>query len=268
MKNKQAILTLSFDDCYKDTLKNTLPILSEHKLVATYNAIVGLLGKKEKNLELASFTDLKQAQSQGMEIASHSTNHLPLAKSNKIKKYLKSFLQVSNKKEYLLKAGFNILNSPRQINIQSLARLYKKEVVDSKKNLVDKGFKINSFVYPYGEYDKKVRELVKKHYLSARSTNRGLNDLSETNLYELKICMWNKWTSLTEANKWVDKAIREKKWLIEVFHLVSDENKTDYEYFTSVINLKNHLKYIASKKIRIVTQEKGIEYAAKSNQKK
>ena len=260
-KNKsKEILTLSFDDSYQKTVKNTLPLLNQYQMVASFNVIVNLIGKEFEGLKLASYADLKKAASQEIEIASHSLTHTDLVKRGRIRKFLKSFPQQHHRIKLIkenLKSAFKQKKKKRcQIN-QSLL---EEEIIKSKTILTKKGFDIASFVYPSGAYNKKIKDFVGNYYSSARSLDTGLNDYQIKDFYALKAFTWYKWTTPSVANRWVDKAIKKKAWLIEVFHFVADKNKTDYKHFTSVADFEEHLKYIKSRNIWVATQKEVVKY--------
>lgn len=258
---RKAILTISFDDSYKDTLKYTLPLLKKYKLRATYNIIAGLIGKKYNNLDIASQKDIENAFKAEMEIASHSLTHNQLVYENKICKFLRSFPQKHNKLRYVLKGFLYTITHNHKINQLSQDKtLIKKEIVDSQKILKDFDADIQSFVYPGGNYDDNLKKLVSIHYSSARTTDAGLNTFEKKNLYSLKTIMWNRWTTVRRMNQYINRAIKENKWLIETFHLVGNKNESNYEYFTSVFDFENHLKYIKQSKIVVAPQKAIAKY--------
>lgn len=267
-KNKtQGALTLSFDDGYKETFENILPLLDKYKLVASFNVIAGLLGEKFLGLKLASYPDLKKATRQGMEITSHSLTHADLVGGNKIRKFLRSLPQKEQKIKFVTETLKTIINQKREMGKKIDKSLWEREIIKSKNALIKKGFEVSSFVYPGGTYNKKIKDLVSNYYLSARSSDAGLNKITPKNLFNLKTFTWYKWTTPDIANKWVDKAIKEKAWLIGVLHLVAKKNKIDYKYFTSVSDFEKHLKYIESKNIWVATQAEVVKYIKENSPK-
>jgi len=234
-------------------------LIKKYKLNASFNVLTGLVNKKLEGLKLANWNDLRKASKQGMEICSHSITHTNLADNNKLQKFIRSFPYRHNKMRFIfegIKDTFGL-----QKSIQTSKVLIEKEVVQSKALLNQKGFQISSFVYPKGCYNHRLKLLVKKSYSSARSTDAGLNNLSHLNLYALKIFLWDRWTKISTANQWVDKAIRQKLWLIETFHFVSKTSPSSYKYFTSINDFESHLKYIKTKNIRVMTQGDAIKYS-------
>src|SRR3989338_3290937 len=261
-KNKiKAIVTLSFDDCYQDTLVNVLPLLKKYKLKASFNVAVGLINKKLDGLKLADWADLHQANKFGAEICSHSITHTSLVDNNKLQKFIRSFPYRHNKLRFIFE-GIKDTFSPQKMGHLSNV-LVENEVGQSKDLLDQRGFQVSSFVYPNGYYNHKLKLLVKKYYSSARSTDAGFNNLSHLNLYALKIFPWDRWTKIATANQWVNKAIKQKLWLIESFHLVAAANKNNYRYFTSTEDFEKHLQYLQTKNIPVVPQNEVIEFLKK-----
>ena len=148
---KQIIIT--FDDGYKDIFINALPILKKYNFKATCFFVTNLIGQennwdiKKKNFlrkEIMSANDINHWISSGMNIGSHSHNHLDLTK-------------ISEQ---------NLLN----------------ELEYSKKILEDKFSNIsNIFCYPYGKVNQNVYALTKKIYNKAVTTNRSRYDLYKHN---------------------------------------------------------------------------------------
>jgi hypothetical protein len=72
--------------------------------------------------------------------------------------------------------------------------------------------------YPWGEYNKQVLQLAKKSFLAARTTDPGYNSLNILQRYTLKTKSFEQQTSLETANSWIDFAIQNDLWLIEMIH--------------------------------------------------
>lgn len=255
MKPK-PIITLSFDDCYQRTLNNTLPVLVKYQMKGTYNFIAGLAGKKFEGFKLASWGEIKKAEKIGMEIGSHSLTHDQLITKRNLAKYLKSFLY----KQDLIKHVVFSLQNTRPLNRLSTIKTATGEIARSQQYFQKHGIKVDSFVYPYGLYDNEIKEIVKNYYSSARGTDWGLNNINSYDAYALKIFIWDKWTRIETANKWVENAIKEKAWLIEVFHLIAEDNGANYEYFTTISDFQTHLEFIKNRKIWVASQKEVIKY--------
>jgi len=56
--------------------------------------------------------------------------------------------------------------------------------------------------------------------------------------------MWNRYTTVREANSWVDFAMEKSAWLIEAYHLVGMRNSGLYS--TLLGDFEEHLDYVHS----------------------
>ena len=137
-------IVLTFDDGYADNYKEMLPILEERGMTAVVYVITNELGKKN----YLKLDELKDMQRRGLEIGSHTSDHLPLTTLDK--------------------------------DIQ------RRQVRESKIFLEWSGLDtIYSFSYPNGAFDSDIEDILREeNYLTAVTGEAGLNDLS-TNPYEL-----------------------------------------------------------------------------------
>lgn len=114
-------IVFTFDDGYKDVFDYAIPILQKYGYTGTFAIATSLLGRPG----YAVWNDVVAAQNMGMEIVSHTENHLDLTNP-----------------------------------IYSDADLYR-EIFDSKALLEQKlGIPVDFFVYPYGQSNQKVVDLV------------------------------------------------------------------------------------------------------------
>jgi len=136
-------IVFTFDDGYKDVFENAIPILKKYGYSGSFAVATELLGRPG----YAVWDDVIAADQIGMEILSHSENHLDL--SNPIY------------------ADYDL----------------EREISDSKKVLEQKlGRPVDFFVYPYGKYNPKTLELIKEAgYKMAFTTAYG-QDLSASSL--------------------------------------------------------------------------------------
>lgn len=130
------------------------------------------------------------------------------------------------------------------------------EIYGSKQSLYALGVKsVNTFAYPYGDYSDATDELVRKAgYAGARVSNRGSN-AKNTNAYRLKAQSVEADTSLKQIRQWIDQSIRDKTWLILLFHGI-DESVTQYSIVPS--NFEKIVKYLVHEKVSVVTVEQGL----------
>jgi len=130
------------------------------------------------------------------------------------------------------------------------------QIIGSRADLLKLGVKkVETFAYPYGSQNELVVEAVKKAgFLGARAFDLGLND-RVTDKYLLKhwgVLGHNSWP---EIKAQIDLAIREKKWLIFVFHRIDEDNNS--------INVRHEIlqqivDYLKAQKILVVTTAEGL----------
>jgi peptidoglycan/xylan/chitin deacetylase (PgdA/CDA1 family) len=144
-KLKEKSIILTFDDAFKNFIEYALPVLEKFKLPAYVFVPAGLVGTYNKwdfekinvKLPLMDWKDLELIQKKGIKIGSHALTHPFLTKINETEA--------------------------------------KKEIEFSKKILEDKlGIEIDTFCYPYGDYNEKIVQIVKESgYKYAFTTKEG-----------------------------------------------------------------------------------------------
>lgn len=137
-------IVLTFDDGYKDNYTTMLPILEAHEMTAVVYVITNELGKKN----YMSLDELKDMQRRGIEIGSHTADHLPLTSMTAVEQL------------------YQIQASKRFLEWSGLATIY-------------------SLSYPNGAFTDELTEILRREqYLTAVTGEAGLNTLT-TNPYEL-----------------------------------------------------------------------------------
>ena len=138
---------ITFDDGFVDVMENALPVLKSHGVVAIQFLVSSLIGKtnewqqKEGDVEekLMDDSQVRDWLAASQEIGAHSRTHPRLSH----------------------------LTTPEA----------REEIVSSKKFLEDRfGRPIHHFCYPYGDYNRQVRDLVEEAgYLTACTTQPGVH---------------------------------------------------------------------------------------------
>ena len=136
------------------------------------------------------------------------------------------------------------------------ATTLNNEVATSKSDLLGIGVNtVNTFVYPYGDYNANVIQSVKDSgYTGARSVDRGYNDRA-ADKYTLKIQQVDVTTTPAQIQTWIDKAITDKTWLILMYHQI-DTNGT--ELSNTPANFQSALNYITTHAVTPVTLRQGV----------
>ena len=137
-------IVLTFDDGYADNYKTMLPILEAHSMTAVVYVITNELGKKN----YLTLDELKDMQRRGIEIGSHTADHLDLTS----------------------------LDTHTQ----------RRQLRESKIFLEWSGLQtIYSLSYPNGSFNSELEKILREeNYLTAVTGEAGLNTL-DTNPYEL-----------------------------------------------------------------------------------
>jgi peptidoglycan/xylan/chitin deacetylase (PgdA/CDA1 family) len=141
---KKTVL-LTFDDGYKDFIKNAFPLLIEYKISAIVFIVTGLVGKVNewdikkgsKSIELLDLNELKELEEKEIMLGSHSVSHADLT----------------------------------SLSMEDL----KKEINDTLTFFEENGLRLPLFfLYPYGlhNYDV-VRKVKEAGFLGAFSTDSG-----------------------------------------------------------------------------------------------
>ena len=142
-------IVLTFDDGYADNYTEMLPILEAHGMTAVVYVITNEVGKKN----YMSLDEIKDMQRRGIEIGSHTSDHLPLTRLDAVTQRR----QLRESKTFLEWSG--------------LATIY-------------------SFSYPNGEVTDEVKKILREeNYLTAVTGDAGLNTLTTDtyNLYRVNI---------------------------------------------------------------------------------
>ena len=234
---EKGVITIAFDDAYLDTYRHAIKHLNRLKIKSTVAVVSSLVGKTLEKRRVVGLKELKAIVKSGHEIASHTLTHA------------------------------NLLRLRRKDENATVA-----EIAESKKQIKRLlNCKVSSFVFPYIN---KIRSRAlclktKPFYESARITANDpcFNKIPPGDTYAITGFAVMKKHSLSCLKKQIDYAAKNKLWLIEVFHLVSDKNTLSahrpkpYRFFMHIDDFKKHVSYIRSKDIRILTQKDVIKPA-------
>lgn len=129
-----------FDDGFKDNILNVLPILKKYKIPATFFIVPKYMDSGY--IDYMNWDDIRELQKEGMEIGSHTYNHLVLTNVNQ--------------------------------------EILEKEIISSKEKIEKEiGYSLKTFSYPKGRVNDNVVEAVKKAgYKYATTAKYGVNSFN------------------------------------------------------------------------------------------
>jgi len=240
-----SIITLTVDDCWKTHAHAFGQAFDSMSLRGVFYVISGFVGKEINGFQFVEWDALRQISESGHEIGSHSFTHRG------------SELGLTRKAAQVIRLvrSKGIVRSARLTHaLLGLAQEYpgkhlqQDEEVAMSKLEIEKELArpCKSYSYPGGEPTATLVNLTRDAgYTSARTIHPGFNHFDHLEPYGLRSQVWDQWTTARIADKWVDKAIRQNLWLIEVFHAM---NLPGYPYSCSESSLKEHLSYIRSRR--------------------
>jgi len=243
------IVTMTVDDCWESHARRFNEAFRSASLRGVFYVIAGFVGKEINGFRFIDWEALRQISAQGHEIGSHSFTHKVsdasvITKAGRLvrlarhKGLLHSARQLAN----------TILQSEEEYPVEHLSE--RDELAVSKLEIEKQlGRPCNSYSYPGGQLTSALKDLVRDTgYSSARTTILGFNNLDRIHPYTIRTQVWDRKTTAKTADRWVNHAIRERLWLVEVFHAIDFPG---YLYSCSESALKEHLSYIHSRKDEI-----------------
>ena len=216
LNGKRGKIIITFDDGDKNVSTKALPILNANNQSGVSFAITSWIG----NTGYMNISDLKNLQSNGWDISSHSVDHPHLTD-----------LDSSNLTTELNNSYDWLVNN----NFQKSA-----------------GF----MAYPYGTFNDNVINYVKKRYIFGRSTsqqpiNPHFDPTDDAELYIQRVIYVLNTTSVQAVKAKIDDVINNKLLGVLLFHDIVDPNYTfgsdpandPYRYKTSDFqNISDYLK--------------------------
>ncbi|GAA2336784.1 polysaccharide deacetylase family protein [Dactylosporangium salmoneum] len=214
----RALVSLTFDDGWLSQYTAGVPLLDKYHMDATYYLLTSTVDYPDY-MTKAQMGDLAN---HGIEIASHTVDHphLPTLTAAKVDSELKD-------------------------SQATLRQWYGPTVA-------------KNFATPYGEYNATVLSTSKKYYRSHRSTDEGYNTKDSTDVNNIKVQNILNTTTPAQVGQWIDQAIRDKSWLVLVYHEVS-ASAEDPTYAVTPANLEAELKLIQQKGIAVRTVDQALD---------
>lgn len=183
----QGIVSFTFDDGWKSSYDNAIPLLESRGFKSSNYIVTGRLAPGTFPAYIKQ-GDVLSLQSRGHEIGAHTVTH-------------------------------------RNLTTMSTAEA-RQEIRGSRQDLLDAGVNsVTTFAYPFGAYNSTVRQIVTEEgFFAARTTDNGLNAKTQ-DPYTLKRHSMEITTTLAQVKQEINRAIAEKTWLILVFHEINTSGR-------------------------------------------
>jgi peptidoglycan/xylan/chitin deacetylase (PgdA/CDA1 family) len=206
----EPIISLAFDDGWASTYTNGSPLLKKYDLTSTQYIISGSLNAPD----YMTTAMVKNLQSQGDEIGSHTVTH-----------------------PYLTKLTATKLKQELSQSQTTLKNLFGSSVAQD-------------FASPYGYYNQTVLNAIKNYYRSHRSVDVGYNSKDSFDIYNILTQTIKVTTTPAEVASWVSQAKADKTWLVIVYHQVDTIGR---DYSVTPANLSAELANIKASGISVKT---------------
>ena len=220
----EPLVSICFDDGRATAVRDGARILESHKLRGTFYPITTRVGTQNDDGEYATWEELRGLEHRGHEIGNHTYTHT---------------------REWIRWSRGRQLN---EISAATGTANYKGGLYSPR-----------TFAYPFGLYDKRLRDLVAEQmgwrgmeFLAARTVEDGIN-LPTTDPFLLKCFSVRKEHTTSDVMERMETAVREGGWLILTFHHL--DNKTHLS--TPPQLFEEMLLEILKTKVEIVKLEEG-----------
>jgi peptidoglycan/xylan/chitin deacetylase (PgdA/CDA1 family) len=262
--DKQAAVTLSFDDGYQATYTATVTLLSDRGWGATYNLITDLVGSVFEGLPTATWAQWEEASRLGHELASHTARHTPLAgPASDWRRWIKGLWASPRRLAYLgqLVVTARALGWPVAVPSRrpppSAADL-RHARLSLEHHLGQTP--VESLAYPAGRHSYSSRRaVVQAGFSSARTLDPGLNR-PFCDPFALRAVALGLGQSVADLIPWLERAQSERTWLIIVLHLVAQHNSSGYPYFCPLSEFEHLLDELQTWPVWIATQDQVIRH--------
>ena len=200
----QALVTLSYDDGYRNWYDKALPLHSKYNMPGTFNIIGDKLFLDEEVYMIPS--QVWVAHDLGLEIASHTQSH-----------------------------PFLTEKSVDEIHYEFA------ESIDTIESILGEGV-VSTVAIPYSDYNEEIREIAMQYFDGIRGFGRVTNSPNNYDPYWLKSYAITNTTEFSDVKKWIDKAVAEKSWVIIMLHGITEYRLEEYETTPEI--LEQIMKYI------------------------
>ncbi|MHB8103868.1 MAG: polysaccharide deacetylase family protein [Methanosarcina sp.] len=114
------------------------------------------------------------------------------------------------------------------------------------------GIPITNFASPYGSYNDQVNAGIKNYYQSHRTTENDFNGKDNFDSYKIAAFEIDSNVDANYVKALVDRAVRDKTWLIILYHHCTPTQTSD-DYAVTTTNLDATLSYLKTQNVSVVT---------------
>lgn len=227
--NGQALVTLSYDDSYRNWYYYALPLHSKYNMPGTFNIIGDKVYSGDEYYLNSS--EIWVAHDLGIEIASHTQTH--------------PFL--TNKTESEIRQEFET----------------------SSLILEDLVGEVSILAIPYSFYNDQIREIAMDYFDGVRVYDNDTNRLDNYDPYWLKSFAIVNTMEFSTIKGWIDQAIEEKSWVIIMLHGITDERLEEYETTPKILEqIMQYINNQGKDNILPVNTKEGLQLMKGEQQKK
>lgn len=224
---KKALITFQLDHPFITQYTKAKALFDSKGIKGTLMVNLNEVGKSKYFM---TWDQLKEMHDEGWEVGGHSTTH--------------PNMKTLNEEEIRYELSENIA------------------VLEAR------GFdNVRNYAYPYNWYDIDVIYVIPEYYRSARTsvaqTNFHINPENlrpyELSAYEARLSIDN----VSDAYQYIDKAKKEGRWLIFIFHEFDNDDSIDDTLSKDVTDIRAMemlIDYIQEKNIPIVTTDEALDY--------
>lgn len=216
----QALVTLSYDDGYRNWYDSVLPLHSKYNMPGTFNIISEKVYSGNEDYMVSS--QLWVAYDLGIEIASHTHTH--------------SFLTQKTDAEI------------------------HQEFFTSKLILEDIVGEVSTLAVPYSSYDERVREIAMQYFDGVRVLSWEANTLDSYDPYWLKSLAVVNTMEFSTIKQWIDEAVEENSWVIIMLHGITKDRSEEYETTPEILEqIMQYIHELGPENILPVNTKDGIQ---------
>jgi peptidoglycan/xylan/chitin deacetylase (PgdA/CDA1 family) len=118
------------------------------------------------------------------------------------------------------------------------------------------GQPVLNFLSPFGAYNDTVVNAIKQVYRSHRTTDEGYNTPDNFDQYRLLVQNMNPSTTMAQYESYIQQAIKDKSWLILVYHRIATSSLEDFD--TPYADFDPQMSYLKNSGVTVLTTNQAL----------